>query len=105
MQNIFGDNDNTAVDSTKSMVGHCLGAAGAVEAIYTVKALTTNTVPPTIGYSEEDLERLKEKAGKLDFMPNVKKEKDIEYAMTNNFAFGGNNASVILQSMKRYKRT
>ena len=84
-----------AVDSTKSMVGHCLGAAGAVEAIYTVKALTTNTVPPTIGYSEEDLERLKEKAGKLDFMPNVKKEKDIEYAMTNNFAFGGNNASVI----------
>lgn len=95
MQNIFGDNDNTAVDSTKSMVGHCLGAAGAVEAIYTVKALTTNTVPPTIGYSEEDLERLKEKAGKLDFMPNVKKEKDIEYAMTNNFAFGGNNASVI----------
>ncbi len=95
MQTIFGNNDNTAVDSTKSMVGHCLGAAGAVEAIYTVKALTTNTVPPTIGYSEEDLVNLKEKAGKLDFMPNVKKEKEIEYAMTNNFAFGGNNASVI----------
>lgn len=95
MQTIFGNNENTCVDSTKSMVGHCLGAAGAVEAIYTVKALTTNTVPPTIGYSEEDLENLKEKAGKLDFMPNVKKEKEIEYAMTNNFAFGGNNASVI----------
>lgn len=95
MQMIFGDNENTAVDSTKSMVGHCLGAAGAVEAIYTVKALTTNTVPPTIGYSDEDLVNLKEKAGKLDFMPNVKKEKNIEYAMTNNFAFGGNNASVI----------
>ena len=101
MQTIFGDNDNTAVDSTKSMVGHCLGAAGAVEAIYTVKALTTNTVPPTIGYSEEDLERLKEKAGKLDFMPNVKKEKEIEYAMTNNFAFGGNNASVIFAKHER----
>ena len=95
MQNIFGNNENTAVDSTKSMVGHCLGAAGAVEAIYTVKALTTGTVPPTIGYSDEDLENLKEKAGKLDFMPNVKKSKEIEYAMTNNFAFGGNNASVI----------
>lgn len=95
MQTIFGDNDNTAVDSTKSMVGHCLGAAGAVEAIYTVKALTTDTVPPTIGYSNDDLENLKEKAGKLDFMPNVSKHKEIDYAMTNNFAFGGNNASVI----------
>ena len=95
MQTIFGDNDNTAVDSTKSMVGHCLGAAGAVEAIYTVKALTTDMVPPTIGYSDEDLENLKEKAGKLDFMPNVSKHKEIDYAMTNNFAFGGNNASVI----------
>lgn len=95
MQTIFGDNDNTAVDSTKSMVGHCLGAAGAVEAIYTVKALTTETVPPTIGYADEDLENLKEKAGKLDFMPNVSKHKEIDYAMTNNFAFGGNNASVI----------
>lgn len=95
MQTIFGDNENTCVDSTKSMVGHCLGAAGAVEAIYTVKALGSNTVPPTIGYSEEDLINLKEKAGKLDFVPNVKKEHEIKYAMTNNFAFGGNNASVI----------
>ena len=86
---------DTAVSSTKAMVGHCLGAAGAVEAIYTVKALTTNTIPPTIGYSDEDLENLKEKAGKLDFMPNVKKEKELDYVMTNNFAFGGNNASVI----------
>lgn len=95
MQTIFGDNENTCVDSTKSMVGHCLGAAGAVEAIYTIKALGSNTVPPTIGYSEEDLSNLKEKAGKLDFVPNVKKEHEIKYAMTNNFAFGGNNASVI----------
>lgn len=101
MQTIFGNNENTSVDSTKSMVGHCLGAAGAVEAIYTVKALTTNTIPPTIGYSEEDLENLKEKAGKLDFMPNVKKEKEIEYAMTNNFAFGGNNASVIFSKHEK----
>ncbi len=95
MQTIFGDNENTCVDSTKSMVGHCLGAAGAVEAIYTIKAMESNIVPPTIGYSEEDLENLKEKAGKLDFVPNVKKEHQIKYAMTNNFAFGGNNASVI----------
>lgn len=101
MQTIFGENENTAVDSTKSMVGHCLGAAGAVEAIYTIKALETNTVPPTIGYSEEDLENLKEKAGKLDFMPNVAKKKEINLAMSNNFAFGGNNASVIFSKNPR----
>lgn len=95
MQTIFGENEDTCVSSTKSMVGHCLGAAGAVEAIYSVKALTTNTIPPTIGYTDEDMEALKEKAGKLDFMPNVKKEKELKYVMTNNFAFGGNNASVI----------
>ncbi len=95
MQNIFGDCDNVSVDSTKSMVGHCLGAAGAVEAIYTVKALTTSTLPATIGYSEEDLANLKERAGKLDFLPNESKHKDVDYAMTNNFAFGGCNASLI----------
>lgn len=95
MQTIFGENEDTSVDSTKSMVGHCLGAAGAVEAIYTVKALTTDTVPPTIGYSEEDLASLTMKAGKLDFTPNVKRERKLNYVMTNNFAFGGCNASVI----------
>ena len=101
MQTIFGENEGTCVSSTKSMVGHCLGAAGAVEAIYSVKALTTNTVPPTIGYTEEDIEALKEKSGKLDFMPNVKKEKELNYVMTNNFAFGGNNASVIFSKEAR----
>ena len=101
MQTIFGENEGTCVSSTKSMVGHCLGAAGAVEAIYSVKALTTNTVPPTIGYTDEDIEALKEKAGKLDFMPNVKKEKELNYVMTNNFAFGGNNASVIFSKEAR----
>lgn len=95
MQTIFGNNEDTSVSSTKSMVGHCLGAAGSIEAIYTIKALTTGTLPPTIRYSEEDLENLKEKAGKLDFLPNKSRQKNIDYAMTNNFAFGGCNASVI----------
>lgn len=95
MQNIFGDSDNTSVDSTKSMVGHCLGAAGAVESIYAIKAMNESVIPPTIGYSDEEIAQLKEKAGKLDYIANVKKEKEIEYAMNNNFAFGGNNASVI----------
>ncbi len=93
---IFDDNnDHLSVSSTKAMVGHCLGAAGAIEAVYAIKALTDNKVPPTIGYSEEDLEALKEKAGKIDFMPNVMKEKELNYVMSNSFAFGGSNASII----------
>ena len=95
METIFGDNADTSVDSTKSMVGHCLGAAGAVEAVYSVKALTQNVVPPTIGYTEEDLENLKARNLKLDYTPNVKRERELHTVMTNNFAFGGCNCSVI----------
>ena len=93
---IFDDNnDHLSVSSTKAMVGHCLGAAGAIEAVYAIKALTDNKVPPTIGYTAEDLEALKEKAGKIDFMPNDMKEKEMNYVMSNSFAFGGSNASII----------
>ena len=93
---IFDDaNDHLSVSSTKAMVGHCLGAAGAIEAVYAIRALTDNKVPPTIGYTDEDLEALKEKAGKIDFMPNVMKEKELNYVMSNSFAFGGSNASII----------
>ena len=95
MQNIFGESEDTSISSTKSMVGHCLGAAGAVESIYAIKAMEKSVVPPTIGYSDDEIKALKEKEGKLDYIANVKKERDIEYAMNNNFAFGGNNASVI----------
>ena len=84
-----------SVSSTKAMVGHCLGAAGAIEAVYSIKALTEGMIPPTIGYSEEDLEVLKEKAGAIDFMPNNAKEKELKAVMSNSFAFGGSNASVI----------
>ena len=84
-----------SVSSVKSMVGHCLGAAGAIEAVYSVKALVEGKVPPTIGYSEEDLEALKEKAGDIDFVPNTSRKKEMKAVMSNNFAFGGSNASVI----------
>ncbi|MCR4648602.1 MAG: beta-ketoacyl-[acyl-carrier-protein] synthase family protein [Lachnospiraceae bacterium] len=96
LHTIFDDvNDHLSVSSTKAMVGHCLGAAGAIEAVYAIKALTDNKVPPTIGYTAEDLETLKEKAGKIDFMPNEMKEKEMNYVMSNSFAFGGSNASII----------
>lgn len=90
-----GAGDGLSVSSTKAMTGHCLGAAGAIEAVFAIKALTENTVPPTLGYSEEDLSVLKERAGKLDFCPNTPKSKNLRAVMNNSFAFGGNNASII----------
>lgn len=90
-----GKNDDLSVSSTKAMTGHCLGAAGAIEAVFAIKALTENTVPPTLGYSEEDIAALPEKAGKLDFCPNVPREKELRTVMSNSFAFGGNNASIV----------
>ncbi len=96
LHTIFDEsNDDLSVSSTKSMVGHCLGAAGAVEAVFSVKALTENKVPPTVGYREEDMERLAERAGKIDFRPNVARDKKMTNVMSNSFAFGGNNASII----------
>ncbi len=91
--------DNTgadlAVSSTKGQVGHCLGAAGSIESIYTIKALTENTIAPTIGYEDADLEILKERAGNINFVPNKPLKKELNYVMNNNYAFGGSNASVI----------
>lgn len=90
------ENDNLSVSSTKAMVGHCLGAAGAIEAVFAIKALTENKVPATLGYEgEEDFSRLKEKGGKIDFVPNYSKDKELTTVMSNSFAFGGNNASII----------
>lgn len=89
------DGTDVSVSSTKSMTGHCLGAAGAVEAVFTVKAVSDDILPPTIGYSEEDKAVLAEKAGELDFVANDSRSKDIRMAMSNSFAFGGTNASII----------
>lgn len=95
-----GKNDNLSVSSTKAMTGHCLGAAGAIEAVYAIMALVDDTVPPTLGYTEEDLATLAEKAGKLDFVPNKPEKKKLGAVMNNSFAFGGNNASIIFSKNK-----
>ena len=89
------ENPNLSASSTKVMTGHCLGAAGAIEAVFSIKALTTNTVLPTLGYSAEDSEKLKEKAKNLDFVQNKPRSKELNSVMSNNFAFGGTNASII----------
>ncbi|MCR4556272.1 MAG: beta-ketoacyl-[acyl-carrier-protein] synthase family protein [Saccharofermentans sp.] len=95
LKTVFEDNKDLYVSSTKSMTGHCLGAAGAIEAVITVKALTEGKLPPTTGYSEEDLKVLEEKSGDINFIANKPCQKDIKYAMSNSFAFGGNNASIV----------
>lgn len=79
----------TAVSSTKSMIGHLLGGAGAVEAIVTVKALEEQVLPPTASFTAPDPEC------DLDYVPNHPREAKIEVALSNNFAFGGANASVL----------
>ena len=80
-----------AVSSTKSMTGHMLGAAGAVEAVFTAQALLEGFLPATIGYQEADPEC------DLDVVPNVGRSADIKYAMSNSLGFGGHNASILLK--------
>jgi 3-oxoacyl-[acyl-carrier-protein] synthase II len=82
--------EKAAVSSTKSMIGHLLGAAGAVEGIITVKALEEQIAPPTANYEERDPEC------DLDYVPNTARPLKMDVAISNNFAFGGANASVVL---------
>ena len=82
------------ISSTKSMTGHLLGAAGAIEAIACVKAIGEGVVPPTINYREKDPEL------DLDFVTEGARKSCVEYAMSNNFGFGGHNGSIII---KRYE--
>ena len=84
---VYGEHaSKLAVSSTKSMTGHLLGAAGAIEAIATVQALSSGILPPTINYTDPDPEL------NLDYVPNVAREQQVEYAVSNSFAFGGQNA-------------
>ena len=86
--------DTISMSSTKSAVGHLLGAAGAVEAIYTIKALQEGILPPTL-----NLTNVSESCAGIDLVPKVAKEKKIRTALSNSFGFGGTNASVILRAV------
>jgi 3-oxoacyl-[acyl-carrier-protein] synthase II len=88
----FGSHgEKLMVSSTKSMTGHLLGAAGAVEAIFTALALRDGFVPATIGYEQPD------PACDLDVVPNVGRQADIRYALSNSLGFGGHNAAIVLK--------
>jgi 3-oxoacyl-[acyl-carrier-protein] synthase II len=85
---VFGDwsKKGLAVSSTKSMTGHMLGAAGGAEAVFSVMAIHTGIIPPTINIDEQDPEC------ELDVVPNVAREKRVEAVISNSFGFGGTNA-------------
>jgi 3-oxoacyl-[acyl-carrier-protein] synthase II len=81
----------TPVSSTKGATGHCLGAAGAVEAIFTILALERGVLPPTINYEVAD------PTCDLDYIPNEARETQVEVAVSNSFGFGGHNACIVLR--------
>jgi 3-oxoacyl-[acyl-carrier-protein] synthase II len=91
IKDVFGEGKarRLAVSSTKSMVGHCLGAAGAVEAVATILALYHQVLPPTVHLDEPDPDC------DLDYVPNHHRTKKIRFALSNSFAFGGNNTAVV----------
>jgi nodulation protein E len=94
IRQVFGPHaDHLAVSSTKSMHGHTLGAAGAIEAAATVLALKHGILPPTANFSEPD------PACDLDVIPNTARPAAIEYALSNSFAFGGLNAVLAFRSV------
>ena len=94
IKTVFGDHAyELAVSSTKSMTGHMLGAAGAVEAIFTALAVRDGYLPATIGYVEPDPEC------DLDYVPNEGREASVTYALSNSLGFGGHNACLL---MKKY---
>jgi 3-oxoacyl-[acyl-carrier-protein] synthase II len=81
----------TPLSSTKGATGHCLGAAGAVEASFSILALQRGVLPPTINQEVDDPEC------DLDVIPNVAREQEIEVALSNSFGFGGHNACVVFR--------
>ncbi len=81
----------TPVSGTKGATGHCLGAAGAIEATFTVLAVRDGKLPPTINYEVEDPEC------DLDYVPNVARDADVRVAVSNSFGFGGHNACVVFR--------
>ena len=95
MKTVFKDHvKNLSVSSTKSMTGHLLGAAGGVEAIFSILSIKHGIIPPTINYDEPDPEC------DLDYVPNVARKKDVRIVMSNSFGFGGTNATLIFKTFE-----
>jgi 3-oxoacyl-[acyl-carrier-protein] synthase II len=95
IKSVFGAHaHNVAVSSTKSMIGHLLGAAGAVEAIFSTLAIRDGVAPPTINLTNPD------DGCDLNYVPGVAQERDIRVAMSNSFGFGGTNGTLIFKKFE-----
>jgi len=100
MRTVFGAR-SVPLTSTKSFVGHTLGAAGAVEAVTSVLSIMHGAIPPTVNFGEVQ-------PGDLDFVPNSARQADVDVVVSNSYAFGGNNASLVIARPRpshRYQRT
>ena len=94
IKSTYGDHaNNVAVSSTKSMTGHLLGAAGGVEAVFSILGLYHDILPPTINYDTPDPEC------DLDYVPNEARDKKINVALSNSFGFGGTNGTVVMKKV------
>ena len=92
MKSVFGESARgIPISSTKSMTGHLLGASGALEAVVSVMALEKAVIPPTINLTTPDADC------DLDYTPNIKREKELSFAMSNSFGFGGHNSVLIFK--------
>jgi 3-oxoacyl-[acyl-carrier-protein] synthase II len=89
---VFGDDAQVSISATKSSTGHLLGAAGATGAIFTVRALTSEMLPPTLNLHAAD-----PAAGNLDLIGPTPRHRAVTFAMTNGFGFGGVNASLVFR--------
>jgi len=95
IKRLFGSTlDTVSMSSTKSAIGHLLGAAGAVEAIYSMKAIQTGIMPPTL-----NLENVSDDCAGIDLVPKVAKEKKVNVVLSNSFGFGGTNASLVMKAV------
>ncbi len=96
IKKVFGPHvSQIKMNATKSMIGHCLGAAGGIEAIATIKAIETGMLHPTI-----NLEEPEEELGDIDVVPNVAKPHSIKVALSNSFGFGGHNSSLLFAAYR-----
>ncbi len=94
IKSVFGDHaKKLMVSSTKSMTGHLLGAAGGVEAVFSLLAMERGVVPPTINYTEPDPEC------DLDYVPNEARQADVKVAISNSLGFGGTNATILFRKV------
>ena len=95
LKDVFGDHAyELAVSSTKSMMGHCFGAAGAIEAVFTTRAVYDRKLPPTINYEVEDPDC------DLDYIANDSREApDLRAAISNSFGFGGHNVALAFRNV------